>query len=153
MRKSKICGILCLIMLLISKAFAIEYIDVKVYTLGEMYKSIVLYTRKGEEKKHFWACGFMGKGKNFAKGIERFLNKINGLTVSSASPIYKSLKEACIKYDDLRYADNDIDLENNTIYLFDYSPDNEYFQTIIKNLQRLSKSYFNLSLLHSMTIR
>lgn len=153
MKKSILCSVLCMMVLSLSKVFAIRYMDVKVKTYGDMYKSIVLYTRKNKKQEYFWSCDFMGDGKNFAKSIEKFLNKINGLTVSSASPIYKSLKEACIKYDDLRYADNGMDLENNTIYLFDYSPDNKYFQTIIKNLKKLSKSNFNLELLHSITIR
>lgn len=152
MKKSILGSLLCIIMLLIPKAFAVKHIDVKVNSHGDRYKSIVLYIREGKEEKYFWSCRFLGKGQDFDKHIKKFLDKINGLTVSSVSPIYKSLEEACKEYDNLRYARSD-DFENNKIYLFDYSPDNEYFQTIIKNLKKLSNSHFKLDLLHSITIR
>ena len=152
MRKTIWCSVCCVMLLLISKVFAIEYIDIKVRTISPGYRTIVLYTRKDDEKKEgFWGCWFMQKG-NFAESFNEFLDKINGLTVSSVSPIYKLLKEACTKYDKLRYADGN-DFENDTIYLFDYSPDNEYFQTIIRNLQDLSECHFDLNLLRNMIIR
>lgn len=151
MRKAKWCSLCCVVFLLTFKVFAVEYIDIKVRTVSLGYRTVILYTRKNnEEKEGFWGCWFMKKG-GFTKSFNNFLDKINGLTVSSASPIYKPLKEACIEHNKLRYAD-DCDFENNTIYLFDHLPDNEYFQTIIKSLKKLAKSNFNLNLLYGMTI-
>lgn len=149
MRKARWCSICWIMLLLMPRVFAEEFIDIKVNNFSSTLHSVVLYTHRNEEKETFWVCGFIGL---LPEQISKFLDNISGLMVVSTSPIYKPLREACMKYDNLRYA-NGTDFENDTIYLFDYSPDNEYFQTIIKSLQRLSKCYFDLNLLHSITIR
>lgn len=80
-----------------------------------------------------------------------FLNKINGLSIASVSPKYKLLKKACKEYDD-QVRDPD-DSEEDALCLPDYSPNNEYFQAIIKIMQDLSKCHFGLNFLGGLIIR
>lgn len=149
MKKSNLCTIFCIIFLSIFKVFAVEYFMVNVNVLGPKYRTIVINTRNRKNTKYFWSCAFMG---DLPIEIVSFLDKIDKLTVKSKLPICKSLKRACIRYDKQRDG-NGYDFKNSAIYLFDYSPDNKYFQCIIKSLQKLVGFQFDLNLLRSIVIR
>lgn len=144
MKKSKICSMLFAILMCISNAFAIKYIDVELRIANDGEKLIGFLIREGEERKTFWVCCLREK---LPKKIKRFLYKINGLTIPETSPMYNSMMEACKEYDNERDAYPGLDFQKGIIHLFDYSPNNKHFKTIINNLQILSGYRFNLNLL------
>lgn len=153
---SKICSMLFAILMCISNAFAIKYMDVDIRIADTGEKLIGFLIREGEKSEYFWSCSLRGKlsnKKKLPKQINKFLYKINGLSIPETSPMYNSMMEACTEYDNERDSYPFIDFESGTIYIFDYSPKNKHFRTIINNLRALSKCYFNLKLLEGCIIR
>ena len=138
------------ILMCISNAFAIKYIDVELRVADDGEKLIGFLIREGEERETFWVCGLC---KKLPPKIKRFLYKINGLSISETSSMYNSMMEACTEYDRERDAYPLYDFENETIYFFDYSPKNKYFSKIINNLQILSGYRFDLNLLKGCIVR
>lgn len=153
---SKICSMLFAILMCISNAFAIKHMDVEVRVGGTGEKAIGFFIREGKKRKYFWSCilkkNHSSKGE-FSKPVIKFLYKINGLTIPETSPMYNSMMEACTEYDNERDSYPFIDFESGTIYIFDCSPKNKHFRTIINNLRVLSECYFDLNLLENCIIR
>lgn len=150
---ARICSMLFAILMLIFRVSAIGYIDIDIRESDTGINHIGFYVQKGKKREYFWSCSLKGKEGILPKRIDKFLRKIDNLSIPSKSWMYKSLKKACLEYDKLRDADPVIDFDNGIIYMFDYSPDNKYFKKIISILQILSGYRVDSILWHQVIIR